>query len=103
MAIDSDSADVKQPDLVRIDFSGQGKFDKDDKNSVLPLKAREGFAGSTDVYVAEIGPKLLQMSREGKTIPVTVWGTYQKVSRSRYIYLYVCAAIEGKCKFGEKT
>ena len=97
VAVDSSKADSKAPDVVRFDFSGQGKFDKD---LAVPLKADQG--GWT------FGPKTLQVKRGGKTLPVSVQGRYVKVDATdevtlREIQVTVLAGVQGDVKFGDKT
>jgi hypothetical protein len=97
VAIDSAKADAKGPDLLRLDFSGAGKFDNE---CVVPFEIRSSGDKSLN---AEIGPKTVQAKVDGKTIPVTVKGTYFKSEAARYLNLTVTAGAEASCKFGEKT
>ena len=96
-AIDSSKPDVKAPDVLRLDFSGTGKFDTD---SVVPL-SNVSTQGTS--MAATIGPKTLQVKQGDRTIPVTVRGSYYKSDTYRRMTLTLSTAVEASCKFGEKT
>ncbi len=96
MAIDTRSPETKSPDVARFDFTGKGQFD--DK-SVVPLKVRsrgQSFQGA-------IGPATIQVQHNGRTIPVSVHGMYYKGGNSRYLRIRLGTALQGTCRFGEKT
>ena len=98
LAIDSDSPDAETPNLVRLDFSGQGEFEG---KPVVPLKMRsEG-----GVTRGRIGPADIRIQRNGKTIPAYVLGSYYNYKKAEYrtISLSVPTALEGECRFGQKT
>ncbi len=96
VAVDSKSPDAKAPDLFRFDFTGKGKFH--DK-PVVPLKGRVRrgrFNGTT-------GMVTIQVQHDGGKIPVTLYGHYMKRGDVRYFRLVLSTAMEGSCRFGEKT
>ncbi len=96
VAIDSQSPDTEGFDVVRFDFSGKGKFN--DKQ-VVPLKKREKGNPSR----LNFGPATLQVERNGKSIPVMLSGHIYTSSDHKYIIAYLGTALEGTCKFGDKT
>jgi hypothetical protein len=97
VAIDSAKADATQPDVVRLDFSGQGKF----KGApTAGIKIRPSGSGTT---MGTIGPAVILVKRDGRSIPIAVQGSYWKQSRSRGLSLRLASALEGTCKFGAKT
>ena len=62
VAIDAKDPAAKVPDLMRIDFSGKGRFNDE---HVLPLKN----TNSNGTFYSKVGPAVLQVTRAGKTIP----------------------------------
>jgi hypothetical protein len=101
VAVDSKEPNTAVPDVVRFDFTGEGKFN--DK-SVAPLKVRGEKDPSGDLQ-GQIGPASFEMQFDGRTIPVTVDGYYYRFSARSYGYVdlafQTCA--EGECAFGEKV
>jgi len=95
VAIDSAKPGAAAPDVVRLDFTGAGKFAKAPS---LPLKRTS--TGSTS-FSAVFGPTAVKVRRGGKTIPVTISGRYFKSRTYRYVTLYLGTAVAGKCAFGE--
>lgn len=96
VAVDSTKADATAPDVLRFDFTGQGKFDG---APTVPLKT----AAKTDqIFQAQFGPATVQAHIGQVTIPVGVKGMYQKAGDSRYLGLNMATAAEGKCRFGDK-
>ena len=93
VAIDTRSPDTKVPDVIRFDFTGEGKFD--DK-LVVPLKR-------LNQDQASFGPATLDVQVDGRTIPVTVRGGYFKSGTYRQMNVSFGTAVEGTCAFGEKT
>lgn len=97
VALDSEKADAKAPDLVRLDFSGKGEFAG---SPALPLKSQGGNANQ---LWATFGPTALTVQRNGKSLPVMVQGSYNRSSASRFINVQLGAALEGRLAFGAKT
>jgi hypothetical protein len=97
-AIDASKADLKTPDVIRFDFSGQGKFG----DASLPLKEQkmqgEGFS-------ATFGPKVFEVKLQDKPVPVTVAGMYRKYPEGglRFVTMSLYVCVGGTCAFGEKT
>jgi hypothetical protein len=101
VAVDSREPNAAVPDVVRFDFTGEGKFN--DK-SVAPLKVR-GEKDPSGNLQGQIGPASFEMQFDGRTIPVTVDGYYDKYSAGshRQISLTFWTCAEGECAFGEKV
>ena len=106
VAFDANDANASAPDVVRLDFSGRGKFDK---AVSIPLKV---FSDSSDSVsqqkVYYIGPETVQLELDGKTIPVRIEGYYARTSypndpTQRYIWLKLDLGLEGPCDFGGKS
>ena len=97
VAIDSAKADATAPDLIRLDFSGKGKF-KGAPTAGIKLRPAQ-----KNVTMGTIGPVVVVAKRDGRSIPVAVRGTYWKQARNRGLSLTVTSAVEGSCKFGAKT
>jgi len=96
VAIDFQSPDSQEFDVVRFDFTGKGQFND---QLVVPLK-KMGKASSPH---RQLGPATFQIQRDGKSIHVTVRGHYYISSGHRYIVVFLGTALEGPCKFGDKT
>ena len=97
VAIDSAKADAAAPDLIRLDFSGKGKF------KGAPTAGIKMRPAQKNVTMGTIGPVVVVAKRDGRSIPVAVRGTYWKQAKSRGLSLTVTSAVEGSCKFGAKT
>ena len=96
VAIDSKSADAKAPEVIRMDFTGEGKFQD---TPVVPLVAHQSGRN----FHARIGPATIQVQRNGKSIPVRVSGQYNKGAGYRNLSLRLATALQGDCRFGDKT
>jgi hypothetical protein len=79
-----------------LDFTNKGEFEG---APAVPL-VDERTRGSSN---GQIGPAVIQVVRNGKTIPVTVSGSYQKSASYRHLTLDMGTALEGTCQFGKKT
>ncbi len=96
MAIDSAKADAKSPDLIRLDFTGKGVF-KD--SPVVPMKKQTRSGG----FSGRFGPVTLVVEVDGRKIPVTVRGQYQRWGKNqRYLNLRMSTCLVAKVKFGDK-
>jgi hypothetical protein len=95
-AIDSRAPNAKAPDVVRLDFSGEGTFAG---KPVVPLKVRK----TGQSLSAQVGPATLQVPVDGRKVPVRVTGQYTKNSDYRHLNLLLGTAVEGSCRFGKKT
>ncbi len=107
VAVDYSKPDAAEPDLLYVDFTGQGKFEK---ASAIPLKkttARKGID-----YEATFGPAPVKVHREGKSYLATVRGAYARLGQQSagaqdlgprsQVALTFAAAVESKCSFGKK-
>ena len=86
-------------DVVRFDFTGKGQFDD---QQVTPIKKKPKGSPPRRER-GEFGPATFQIQRDGKSIPVTAWGHYYISKDYRYIVAFLGTALEGFCKFGDKT
>ena len=97
VAIDSNDPDIETLDLLRLDFSGTGKFaGKLTASMRLPGPVKRGRRAS-------IGPWVLAVTRDGKNIPITVKGSYITHSDTDHqLRLQLGTALESTCTFGSK-
>lgn len=98
VAIDSDKADAETLGVLRFDFGGAGKFAGDLAASMkFPGPVKRGRRVS-------FGPATLTVTRDGKTIPVTVKGSYITHSDTDHqLTLQFGTALESVCTFGDKS
>jgi hypothetical protein len=96
VAIDAMKADDKQPNVLRLDFTGQGKFND---QQVVPFKLETDGA----LTFCAIPSTKAEVQRDGKTVPVWVSGHYQKRGARRFIRLEISTALGGDCAFGKKV
>lgn len=97
IAIDSTKPDATRPDVVRLDFSGKGKFAG---APTLPLTIKTDSRGQ---ITATFGPKVFYVERDGRKVPVSVRGSYTKQKQYRDASVTITAAAEGTCTFGNAT
>jgi len=97
VAIDSAKPDAKQPDVIRVDFTGKGNF-KNAATATIKMRPAQ-----RNVTMGVIGPELMTAKIGGRSVPVTVSGTYWKQAERRGLSLMMSAGVEGECKFGSKT
>jgi len=97
VAIDSRQTDAKAPDVLRLDFTGQGRFAG---APVVPLTLQSADATNRQWGV---GPATLQVKRDGRDIPVWVEGNYYKGEGRRYLRLRLTTALAGRLTFGGKS
>lgn len=97
VAIDSRQADATEPDVLRFDFSGQGKL-VDGNVATFSQDA----ASMNGYFYGKFGPAVVQAQREGESFPVAVSGYYYKFGADRRFSLLACRASQGQCVFGEK-
>jgi hypothetical protein len=97
LAIDSSTADAKAPDVVRLDFTGKGKF------AGAPTAALKPTASSEGLFRATFGPVEVKAAVNGAQIPITVSGRYINLNSGQYrqLQLTLGTAMQGKCRFGD--
>lgn len=101
VAVDSKDPAGKQPDCVRLDFTGKGKFTDE---QALPLKVIPPTKDTDKNFRATFGPSEMKIiTRDGRTIPAMIAGEYQKRAEGQWLGLKIGTALEGPCQFGEKT
>ena len=98
VALDSRKPDAKAPDVVRLDFTGRGRFDD---TAAVPVKSGNG--STWDRGQGAFGPASLDVPLNGKTVPVTVGGMYYKSGPNQFVGLSLCTGLEGTCAFGDKA
>ena len=102
VAVDSVKPDAERPDVVRLDFSGKGKFVGAPSFPLkkIPSATRPEFGISVSVF----GPTAVTVLYDGKKIPVFVEGVCSlrdDIVKTMRISVGVVAG--GSCKFGDKT
>jgi hypothetical protein len=97
VAVDSGDPNASLPDLLRLDFSGKGRFDE---AIAVPLKVP---ATGAEGIGAPIGPVTVQVRQGNRVVPVEVTGTYRKSGTYRMLELSLGAGAKGLCGFGDKT
>ena len=90
VAVDYSSDLAESPDLLRFDFTGEGNFTANHAISFDP----QGYG--------RFGPKVLEVARDGETIPVNVFGVLRHSPDSPLIELSVGPVVEATCSFGDK-
>jgi len=93
IAVDAGAADAETLDLVRIDTTGTGNF-RDARTLKLKIQTR-----STSYTRGSFGPETVQIPRNGKTIPVRVFGHYYGRAQRVYGGASLTVAAEGSCAF----
>jgi hypothetical protein len=97
VAIDSSTADVTQPDVVRFDFTGQGRF-TDAATIPLTITRQERSA-----MTAKVGPAVIKVPVDGDLVEATVWGEYEKDGPSyRSLKIGFDRGLQGRCDFGQR-
>ena len=97
IALDSEKPGAKAPNLLRFDFTGKRQFAG---KPTVPLKPRpKGEEGGQ----ASFGPATIQVDHGGRTVPVSVQGSYSTSDSYRWLTLTLSTALEGRLAFGSKT
>lgn len=98
VAVDSDTADAPQPNLLRVNTSGVADF----RNApTLPLTPRSEGQSPASEYA--IGPGAATLRLDGQDIPVTLHGNYVRQPGHRDLKLGLECALQGRCQFGGRT
>ncbi|NLF32906.1 MAG: hypothetical protein GX591_18715 [Planctomycetes bacterium] len=97
VAIDATTPEAPAPDVLRLDFTGQGRFEG---APVVPLKSYPMGGGS---FYAPFGPELITVQRGGEILPVWVEGFYNRSRGQRSLWLETATAREGICRFGDRS
>ena len=103
LAIDSSTADAKAPDVVRLDFTGKGKFAGAPTAALKPI-ASVANGAPDGTFRATFGPVEVKAAIDGKQIPITVSGRYINLNSGQYrqLQLTLGTAMQGKCRFGDR-
>jgi thiol-disulfide isomerase/thioredoxin len=97
IAIDAESPEATTPDIIRIDFSGRGDFQNCPMVKLPPL--------NTPISRRDFGPAVVQVTKDGETLPVWVAGWYApnwKGDGRRWFKFQYCTAVESECNFAGK-
>jgi len=96
VAFDADDAQAEQLNVARIDMTGKGNF----KNAVTVKLVQAGSARAS-YYRASFAPRLVEITRDGKKMPVLVSGYYYKRGSRESGSAQVQVVAEGQCRFGD--
>lgn len=93
VAIDSTEPDAVKPEVVRIDFTGEGKF-----ADAVVARLKPSGEGRYEIL-----PTAGEVRREELTVPVMVSGVYYNMSQGpfRQMTLRVSTGLQGQCRFGD--
>jgi hypothetical protein len=101
LAVDASKPKAERPNVVRLDFENRGTF-RDAPVVPLKVERQDRRPGGTQL-AAQIGPKDVKVTRDGRSLAVRVLGHYYHSGGYRYAWLSLGAALEGECRFGEKV
>jgi hypothetical protein len=96
VAVDGDKADQVRPTILRLDFTGRGKFDKAAKVEMVGQERNGQYAAGISV-----GP--ITASLAGRDMLVTLSGSYVDSGGHAMLALQVTRAVQGQCAFGQKV
>jgi len=98
MAVDSRDPKDARRNLLRLDFSGQAKFDDE---CVVTPEARDAGPGNED-FSLRWTPTTAKV--DGRRVPILVAGRYwEENGKLRQTYISIATAAEGTCQFGTKA
>lgn len=97
LAIDATSAEASLPDVLRLDFTGEGRFHD---APTVPIKADH----RGDWLHCRAEAETITVELDGQSLPVTIGRFYyRKPTRgARYLRLQLSTVAEGTCRFGDK-
>ncbi|MCP4375142.1 MAG: hypothetical protein GY794_03025 [bacterium] len=98
VAVDSADADATKLDLIRLDFSAKGMF-----KGAPTVAIKMGPAQRGGGYMGVIAPVVVNVKRDGKTVSSLISGNYWEYKNQKGLSLMMSVAVEGECKFGDKT
>jgi len=103
LAIDSSTAGAKAPDVVRLDFTGKGKFAGAPTAALKPI-ASVANGAPDGTFQATFGPVEVKAAIDGKQVPMMVSGRYINLNSGQYrqLQLTLGTAMQGKCRFGDR-
>jgi len=96
VAFDADDAQADKLNVARIDMTGKGNF----KNAVTVKLVKSGTARA-NYYRASFAPRLVEVTKDGKKMPVLVSGYYYKRGARESGSARVQVLAEGQCRFGD--
>ncbi|MCK4850850.1 MAG: hypothetical protein KAT11_05830 [Phycisphaerae bacterium] len=97
-ALDYSTEEAANPDMLLIDFNGNGKFDKDKAITLRPEKVQKSIS-----YQAQFRLTNMSAVRQGRTFPLLLReGIFCYGSGGQYMVIISFApAVQGKCQFGQ--
>ena len=94
VAIDYSQPAAEQPDVLHIDFTGEGQFDKE---TAVPLHvSAEQSSGRRQ---AVFGPAEFETQHDNQMFLVSVRGLHVQLGNQNHVVLTAVTAIEGECSF----
>lgn len=96
VAFDADDAQAEKLNVARIDMTGKGNF----KNAET-IKLVQAGAARASYYRASFAPRLVEVTKDGKKMPVLVSGYYYKRGSRESASARVQVVAEGQCRFGD--
>ena len=96
-ALDADSAAAQRFTCLRLAFSEAAPFAADTTVELTPL-----YATNTQ-FAAQFGPQTFNVPLNGRTLPVTVAGSYTQDNSGGRLTLALATALQGACAFAEQT
>ena len=103
VAVDSAKPDAKAPDILRLDFTGKGRFTDAPTVPLKDISTGGGFFQHIYNIQAKFGPETIQADLPGGKVPVIVRGEYFKADQYRHLLLSVGTALQGRCRFGRRV
>ena len=97
MAIDTTAPDATQPDVVRFDFTNQGRF------AYAPTAALKIISSSGATLEGSISPDVIEIPVGGQPVGVRVRGSYQKYgTANRQVKISLDIGLQAQCDFSGK-
>jgi hypothetical protein len=96
-AIDADDPDAKEPNLIRLDFTGEGDFTQAAVLHFAPQRE-----SGRDWFQASFGPTNVIIQRDGVQIPVCIEGEYVRSGGfHRWCTLFLGTAVQTSLPIGD--
>lgn len=97
IAIDAKTVEAKNPEVIRLDFTGRGNF-----HDAVEVSFSEVTAVG-DFFRGTFEPAVWEIKHQGETIPLLIHGQYGKYSGGRYAAVSFFSCKRGDCLFGNET
>lgn len=96
-ALDYGEEGAAEPDLLLLDFTGKGTFDRSRAIALRPMAAAKPAEHQT-----EFGPSVVSVVRRGKEFPLAVRGMQVRMGAQRMVMVMIALAVQGTCRFAQK-